>query len=170
MPSSDQEQERTEPSGEGTARRYTYMVPALPDTIGDALRRDRLAKDLDQAEVAVQMGFHQSKLSAYELGKIKHPPPDRLRDLARLYGRPDNYYLEIGGWPSGAELLRWREEIANCLVTRSPRDGLQDLVEMLQALSPPAFRRVFLTVQEEWAWQQENPAAAMHRAPARDSA
>lgn len=155
----------------GGARRHAYMVPPRPGSIGEALRRDRLAHDLDQAEVASQLGFHQTKLSAYELGKIKNPPPDRLVALARLYGHPDHYYLDMGGWPSGAALVRQMEDLAGALVIPEPRAGLQDLVDTLTALAEPAFQRVAKLATDELTWQDER-AAQQDLAPhtARDSA
>jgi transcriptional regulator with XRE-family HTH domain len=84
-----------------------YRYQAEPRTVvGALLRADREAKGLKQEEVAKKIGIHQAKVSAYERGAVKYPPPERLVEMAKLFGRPDDYYLDKLGWRNGARLVQ----------------------------------------------------------------
>lgn len=155
-------QESDDPTGaqdaaeNGRARfRFSYKVPPPEGSVGEALRQDREAKGWTQVEVAAQVGYHQTKISQYERGEIKHPPDERLIDLARLYGRADGYYIDLAGYPGVAKLADWRKRIAGAVVVEQPRAGLQEVIEALCQLTEPAFQRVATRAANELRWQHE---------------
>lgn len=75
---------------------------AARNALGEAIKAERLRLEMGQAEAAEAIGVEQSKLSAYERGVVRFPPPERLVALARLYGRPDTYFVEIANGGAGA--------------------------------------------------------------------
>ncbi|MGE0541250.1 MAG: helix-turn-helix domain-containing protein [Dehalococcoidia bacterium] len=166
------DQERTAPGDNGRARfRYSYKVPPPEGSVGEALRRDREAKGWTQAEVVANFDYHQTKLSQYERGEIKQPPGDRLIALARLYGRPDSYYLDLAGYPGTARLADWRKRISGAVVVEQPRPGLQQIIDDLCVLQDPIFQRVAQIARQTAIWQEERDSDP-HTMPAaiRDTA
>jgi len=168
------EQGRDVPDHEATSpQRYTYVVEPRPLSLGEALKRDRDALGLKQTDVAPPLGFHQTKLSAYEKGKIKRPPVDRLIGLARRYGRPDNYYTDMAGMPSADKRYRAYEETvaSGALIIPQPREGLSDLIETLARLDQIRFQRVVELANHELTLQRDRAAQnELRPATARDTA
>lgn len=117
---------------DGSEHRYLVQPRTI---VGRMLREDREARGLKQVEAASELGMAQGKLSAYERGAVRYPPPVRLVALARLYGRPDNYYLEQLGWSNGAKLVQQMPP-AGALVVTDPAAGLAELVALAQQLDP----------------------------------
>ena len=149
---------------------YLYRVQPLAGSLGETLRRDREANNLTQVEAAAAAGFQQGKLSAYELGRIKNPPPDRLKALEKLYGRPVGYYIDLAGYPESAAMLRELERLDGALVVENPRAGLNDLIGILTELSDPAFQHVITVAEDQLRVDQRRAAAAADSPTVRDSA
>lgn len=74
-------------------------------TVGAKLREAREALDLKQEWVADQLGIPQERYSRYETGRTKRPDPEKLVALAKLYGFPDEHFLAMVGFRSGADLV-----------------------------------------------------------------
>lgn len=148
MATEDQAMQRQDTNGTGEGAPGDAEAPLR---VGDALKADRLRLKLKQTDVTAAIGIPQSKLAAYETGSVKYPQPQRLVALARHYGRPDAYYLDIVGWPSGAALVQLvekhqdlldaieanpaLEELLTLAATRSDAD-VQALIDTLRAHNP----------------------------------
>ena len=63
-------------------------------SIGKELKRLRIEKGLSQVEVADRVGINRSTITAYENGRIM-PSPDKLHDMARLYGVDDQVLFSL---------------------------------------------------------------------------
>ena len=57
----------------------------MADTLGDIIRKARLAKKMTQADVAAHFGISKAAVAMWEVDK-NHPEIKRLPDLARLLG------------------------------------------------------------------------------------
>lgn len=131
---------------------YMYGIEPIEGSLGQTLRRDRIARGLSQAEVAEAIGTQQGKLSSYELGRVKSPPPDRLVELARLYGKPDDHYLGMAGIARGASTDEIVAALSGALVVKQPREGMADLVTFLQAMPNDLFASFLAHVKDEWQY------------------
>lgn len=126
-----------------------------PRRIGAFLREDRKRSGLRQVDVARKIGFNQTKLSAYELDKIMYPPPERLVALARIYGRPDNYYLDIVGWPSAAVQVRTIERYRNVLNAMDASLVLRELVFLAVSMPDDALAALVADIRAEQRWRDQ---------------
>lgn len=106
--------------------------------VGKALRAERIRRGWDQTYVASSIGIAQSKLSRYEIGETKYPPPDRLVALARLYDKPDDHFLEMVGYRNGAKLVA-QVPPEGSLVIERPRAGLVELMDIIEDMTDPEF-------------------------------
>lgn len=71
--------------GKDRRERYQRMLVRL--------RQARQEAGLTQGEAAERLGFRQQVVSKIELGERRITPVE-LQDLARLYGKPVDHFLE----------------------------------------------------------------------------
>lgn len=128
--------------GDG-ASQYRHRTPPRT-TVGRMLRDDRDALKLRQEDVAAALGFTQSKLSAYERGAVREPPPERLVALARHYGQPESRYVSELAWSRGVRLALGTPPPGS-LTIEHPRAGLAELIDAVNVLSPTEFGELLQT-------------------------
>lgn len=61
------------------------QVNSMSDSLGTVLKRLRTDRGLLQDEVGKQIGVKRATVAAYEAGRIV-PPPDKMHEIARIYG------------------------------------------------------------------------------------
>jgi transcriptional regulator with XRE-family HTH domain len=106
--------------------------------LGQALRQERLNRNWDQTYVARSIGVQQGKISRYERGETKFPPPDRLMALARLFDKPDDYFLEMVGLANWAKVVA-QVPPAGAIVIEQPRAGLAELLGFINDMTDAEF-------------------------------
>lgn len=104
--------------------------------IGARLRKHRTEADLTIAELADEVGFPSSRISAYERGQRSIPLPE-LEVLADTLGRNVAEYVELDG-PIG----EWIKE-------RRLFEGFRDLPEDLQDFTADPEKRAFIRVAKD---------------------
>lgn len=104
--------------------------------IGARLRKHRTEADLTIAELADEVGFPSSRISAYERGQRSIPLPE-LEVLADTLGRNVAEYVELDG-PIG----EWIKE-------RRLFEGFRDLPEDLQEFTADPEKRAFIRVAKD---------------------
>lgn len=117
------------------------VMPSVT-VVGARLREARERLDLRQEWVADQLGIHQERYSRYETGRTKHPSPEHLVALAKLYGFPDDHFVAMVGFRSGADLLS-RLPPEGAIVIKEPRAGLVELMELIEAMTDAQFAKLF---------------------------
>ena len=115
-------------------------------TVGGKLREAREALDLKQEWVADQLGIAQERYSRYETGRTKRPNPEHLVALAKLYGFPDEHFLAMVGFRSGADLVA-RVPPQGALVIPEPRAGLPEFLAMVDQLTTADFAELINTTE-----------------------
>ena len=115
-------------------------------TVGARLRETREALDVSQEWVADQLGIPQERYSRYETGRTRHPSPEHLAALAKLYGKPDEYFLAMVGFRSGLDLVK-RLPPDGALIIPEPRAGLAEFVQYVERLSTADFAELINTAE-----------------------
>lgn len=115
-------------------------------TVGARLREAREALDVSQAWVADQLGIAQERYSRYETGRTRHPNPEHLVALAKLYGKPAEHFLAMVGFRSGIELVN-RLPPEGALVIAAPRPGLAEFVQYVEQLDAGDFAELINTAE-----------------------
>lgn len=109
--------------------RWMIALSRQPESLGEALKRLRLARGWSQEQVEEQTGISQTRLSAYERDAYA-PKGATLRQLNDLYELPDRAL---------ADIARRHEEWREANPDRLPGDGVAipqepELVEAVRAL------------------------------------
>jgi transcriptional regulator with XRE-family HTH domain len=65
------------------------------NTLGERLKQSRLDMDFTQKDLAIKVGVSDKTVSAWENG-TKTPRASTLYTLARIFGKPSDYYLSTG--------------------------------------------------------------------------
>lgn len=68
---------------------------AANNTLGERLKQSRLDMDFTQKDLAIKVGVSDKTVSAWENG-TKTPRASTLYTLARIFGKPSDYYLSTG--------------------------------------------------------------------------
>ena len=123
------------------AREPRNVMPSVT-VVGARLREAREALDFKQVWVAEQLGIAQERYSRYETGRTKHPNPEHLVALAKLYGFPDDHFVAMVGFRSGADLLS-RLPPEGALVVTEPRAGLAELLDLVESMTDDQFAELF---------------------------
>ena len=115
-------------------------------TMGEAIRRIREQKGLQQQDVADAASLHLARqggerlnaavLSQIERGRIMHPSFDRVRAIARALGMSYNELLVEGGWADPFDASGAIERDALEEVAREHPDISAEL-ERLRSSEPP---------------------------------
>lgn len=136
------------PSRPGQRRREPRNVSQAYSltTVGARLREAREALDVSQEWVADQLGIAQERYSRYETGRTRHPNPEHLLALAKLYGKPDEYFLAMVGFRSGLDLVK-RLPPEGALVVDAPRPGLAEFLEYVTRLNTADFAELINTAE-----------------------
>jgi transcriptional regulator with XRE-family HTH domain len=115
--------------------------------LGTRLRELRRALNLSQAQVAEQIGWHQTEVSALENGRQVSPTMETLVRLGSVYGLSPNELAELAGWWTGppASPLDFYWSLIAEAATPLPDDRKHALLTRLANLAR-AERRV---------WEQE---------------
>jgi transcriptional regulator with XRE-family HTH domain len=117
--------------------------PGKTETLGDRIRRFRLAKGLTQTELGELAGVRQRVVTYYEVEGVS-PPPDLVVKIAdaldvsidELFGRRTS--LRRGAAPSAENLRHWRrlkrlEEL--------PTHDRKTILKMIDAMANETLRR-----------------------------
>lgn len=123
----------------GTRQQDPRITKPSETAVGAQLREDRERLDLSQAWVADRLDILQERLSRYETGRTKRPDPEHLRALAKLYGRPEGYYVGIAYLGPGDELVA-QPPPASPLQIPQPRAGLDGFLDIVAQLSDRDFK------------------------------
>lgn len=115
-------------------------------TVGARLREAREALDVSQEWVADQLGIPQERYSRYETGRTRHPSPEHLAALAKLYGKPDEYFLAMVGFRSGLDMVK-KLPPPGALVITTPRPGLAEFLQYVEQLSTADFAELINTAE-----------------------
>lgn len=118
--------------------------PGKTETLGDRIRRYRLAKGLTQAELAKLVGASQRMINYYEVHGVS-PSPDLLVKIAdaldvsidELFGRKPRARREAAA-PAG-ESLRRRRRLKR--IEELSRDDQAALLRMMDALADRSSKR-----------------------------
>lgn len=152
---------RTPESNDWTGRRQQppRQTARSTTTVGAKLREAREALDLKQEWVAEQLGIPQERYSRYETGRTKRPDPEKLVALAKLFGFPDEHFLAMVGFRSGADLVA-RVPPEGALVIPEPRAGLPEFLAMVEKLTKADFAELINTTEFMLAQYAEGRGAA----------
>jgi transcriptional regulator with XRE-family HTH domain len=119
--------------------------PGKNETLGDRIRRYRLAKGLTQAELAKLVGASQRMINYYEVRGVS-PPPELVVKIAdaldvsidELFGRKPRARRAAGVAPAG-ESLRRRRRLKR--LDELPRDEQSAVLKMIEALAERSKRK-----------------------------
>lgn len=119
--------------------------PGKSETLGDRIRRYRLAKGLTQAELAKLVGASQRMINYYEVHGVS-PAPELLVKIAdaldvsidELFGRKPRARRAAGAAPAG-ESLRRRRRLKR--IEELSRDDQAALLRMMDALADRSSKR-----------------------------
>jgi transcriptional regulator with XRE-family HTH domain len=119
--------------------------PGKSETLGDRIRRYRLAKGLTQAELAKLVGASQRMINYYEVRGVS-PPPELVVKIAdaldvsidELFGRKPRARRAAGAAPAG-ESLRRRRRLKR--LDELPRDEQSAVLKMIEALAERSKRK-----------------------------
>jgi transcriptional regulator with XRE-family HTH domain len=119
--------------------------PGKSETLGDRIRRYRLAKGLTQAELAKLVGASQRMINYYEVRGVS-PPPELVVKIAdaldvsidELFGRKPRARRAAGVAPAG-ESLRRRRRLKR--LDELPRDEQSAVLKMIEALAERSKRK-----------------------------
>jgi transcriptional regulator with XRE-family HTH domain len=118
--------------------------PGKTETLGDRIRRFRLAKGLTQTELGKMVGVTQRVITYYEVRGVS-PPPDLLVRIAdaldvsldELFGRRAQARRPAAAEPG--ESLRRRRRLRR--LEDLPRDDQAALLKMIEAMADRASKR-----------------------------
>ncbi len=119
--------------------------PGKIETLGDRIRRYRLAKGLTQAELAKLVGASQRMINYYEVHGVS-PPPDLVVKIAdaldasidELFGRKPRARRAAPAAPA-SESLRRRRRLKR--LNELPRDEQSAVLKMIDALADRSKRK-----------------------------
>lgn len=118
--------------------------PGKNETLGDRIRRYRLAKGLTQAELAKLAGASQRMINYYEVHGVS-PPPELLVKIAdaldvsidELFGRKPPARRAVAA-PAGESLRRTRRLKR---IEELPRDDQVAVLRMIEAMADRSKRK-----------------------------
>ena len=110
-------------------RRWSYTVPAPPESFGDHLARARRDAGMTQEELAEDAAITQSMVSSYETGKTQNPDPAVVARLEKALNLQAGTLFDRAGYRLGKRLVQQAAPPPGALVVADPSPEIRELVE-----------------------------------------
>lgn len=85
--------------------RHSYTVPPPEGSLGELIRKERVARNWTQEYLAELIDVKQPQVSAYERGEIQMPDPAVLVRLAEAFGIDKALLLDLTPWQGSTRRL-----------------------------------------------------------------
>jgi transcriptional regulator with XRE-family HTH domain len=103
---------------------------AANNTLGERLKQSRLDMDLTQKDLAIKVGVSDKTVSAWENG-TKTPRSSTMYTLARIFGKPSDYFFSTSPAPTEEELANYAYNSTSD-TAKALRDHLMSAMKLLE--------------------------------------